>query len=82
MIPEIAAGKTTLTAVVDRRAPMPNDASRSSRGTARSASSATDATNGVVSSPTASPAASSVNAWLADGKNRTTRSGLMKLIAK
>ena len=27
MMPEIAAGKTTRTAVVDRRAPMPNDAS-------------------------------------------------------
>ena len=46
-MPETAAGTTTRSVVVDRRAPRPYEASRSERGTARIASSETDAMSGI-----------------------------------
>ncbi len=54
--PETDAGSTTLTTVVSLRAPKPSLASRNALGTARRASSDTDATSGMERMPTAIPA--------------------------
>ena len=81
-MPEIPPGNTTLNVVWVRCAPSPNDASRNDIGTARNASSATDAMIGTVSTPTAIPAASIVKALSRGSKRRTTMFGLMKAMAK
>ena len=60
-MPEIAAGNTTRSEVVILRAPRPYEASRRFWGTARIASSATDATRGIDRIPTPSPAAARLN---------------------
>jgi hypothetical protein len=56
-MPDIAAGNTTLEEITDFRAPSPAPASRKSNGTAFMASSETEATRGIVNSPTPTPAA-------------------------
>jgi len=58
MMPETAAGSTTLMTVVLLRAPKPVLASRSEDGTERSASSETDAISGVTKTPIATPVTS------------------------
>ena len=81
-IPETPAGNTTRNVVCARCAPSPNEASRSDSGTARRASSATEAMIGTVSTPTAIPAASIENALSGGLKKRTTMFGLMNVMAK
>ena len=55
MIPDSAAGKTTRRTTSKRVAPIANAPSRRPRGTARSASSDSDAISGVISRPTTMP---------------------------
>ncbi len=81
-MPETPAGNTTRNVVWVRWAPSPNDASRNDSGTARSESSATDAMIGMVSTPTAIPAARMENARSRGSNRRTTMFGLMKAMAK
>ncbi len=81
-IPEIAAGNTTRNVDCNRWAPSPYEASRSAIGTARNASSATEAMIGIVRIPTPIPAAASVNALSAPLNTRVTNSGLMVAMAK
>ena len=81
-MPETPAGNTTRNVVCARWAPSPNDASRSDSGTARSASSVTEAMIGTVRTPTAIPAASIENARSGGSKKRTTMFGLMNVMAK
>ena len=80
-MPEIAAGKTMCTTVVILRAPMPYDASRNALGTARIASSLTEATRGVTRKPTAMPAAAMLNAS-ASGERACTMFGPTHATAK
>ena len=81
-MPDTAAGITTRMLVVRRRAPRPTEASRSDPGTACIASSATEATSGVTSNPTASPAAATLKIGTSVPKNRWITSGLMNRSAK
>ena len=80
-MPEIAAGNTTRSVVVTFFAPMPYDASRSAFGTARIASSLTDATSGVTRKPTPMPAAARLNAS-ASAQRFCTMLGPIHAIAK
>ena len=80
-MPETAAGNTTRRVTVMRRAPIPYAPSRSALGTACIASSATEATSGIVRIPTARPAARKLKVP-ADVKIFRTRSGLITCSAK
>ena len=72
-MPEMAAGSTTVVAVVILRAPSPADASRSEPGTAAMASSEMEATSGIVRIPTPMPAAASDPALLGAKSSQTLR---------
>ena len=72
-MPEIAAGKTTRSDVVILRAPRPYEASRRFCGTARIASSATEATSGIDRIPTPSPAAARLNELASSNSGLITR---------
>ena len=80
-MPEIAAGNTTRSEVVFLRAPRPYDASRRLTGTARIASSETDATSGMVRMPTPIPAASMLNVF-ASANSGLIRFGVIRVRAK
>ena len=72
-MPEMAAGNTTVVAVVILRAPSPAEASRSESGTAAMASSEIEATSGIVRMPTPMPAAASDPALLGANSSQTLR---------
>ncbi len=80
-MPEMAAGTTTRRLVCHRLAPSPYDASRIAVGTARIASSDTDATSGTIRTPTAIPAARKLLCD-ASAKIRFTTLGVMNVRAK
>src|SRR5262245_9103672 len=61
MMPGSAAGTTTFVIVSAVVAPSPSEASRNDRGTARSASSDNDETNGMIMIPITVPAASALS---------------------
>ena len=80
-MPDTAAGNTTRTVVDMRRAPTPAEASRRLPGTARMASSETEATSGMVRMPTAMPAAIMLPLLFSSPKKRPTTSGAIQLRA-
>ena len=80
--PDTAASNTTRNVVTIFLAPSPADASRKLPGTDVRASSATDATNGIVKIPTPNPAAMRFPALFAPPTTFCTSDGLMKRSAK
>jgi hypothetical protein len=80
-MPDTAAGNTIRSVVDIRRAPTPADASRRLLGTARMASSETEATSGIVRMPTPMPAAIMLPLLCSAPKMRPTTSGAIQLSA-